>query len=263
MNAVIPWLNLYFLNFHIVLLHLPALDCGIKTPNTSRNSPSGSAELLTCTLQQLRNQPAPFPAGTEFWAGPQTASAADGRSGSSVWVSPMPDSSERGPKVLFPSLETVKIRPLLLTSYILHTVDIVMPLSAKSTSQCAFLTLIIWTISLHQDTYSQARRKPSCVAIQYPSQPPCSACFAHFGTAVSSPAENALKGAFHRNISHLTVFNINLFFFFFACVFITLADLEAPRRSYVPQGLSHFPPHQMELLHLHDRGTTFQKRLRM
>jgi len=31
MNTVIPWLNLHFLNFHTVLLHLPALDCGIQT----------------------------------------------------------------------------------------------------------------------------------------------------------------------------------------------------------------------------------------
>lgn len=142
-NAVIPWLNPYFLNFHIVLLHLPALDCGIKTPNTSRKNPSGRAELLTCTLQHLRSQPAPFPAGTAFRAQTQAASAADGRSGSSVCVSPTPGPSERGPKVPFPSLETRRIRPLLVTRYMLRTVDIVMPPTAKSTSQCAFLTLII------------------------------------------------------------------------------------------------------------------------
>lgn len=95
-----------------------------------------------------------------------------------------------------------------------HTVDIVMPLSAKPTSQCAFLTLIILTVSLYRDMYSQACRKLSCVAVQYPSQPPCSACFAHFSTAVSSPAQKALKGAFHSsNTSHLAVFNINPFFF--------------------------------------------------
>lgn len=158
----------------------------------------------------------------------------------------------------FPLLETIKIIPLLLTRYMLHTVDIVMPLSAKPTAQCAFLTLIIRTISLYRDTYSQACRKLCCVAVQYPSQPPCSACFAHFSTAVSSPAQKALKGAFRSsNTSHLAVFNINPFFF--ARVFMTLADLEVPRRRYVPRGLSRFPPHQMELLPLHDTGTTSQK----
>lgn len=115
MNAVIPWPNLYFLNFHIVLLHLPALDCRIKTPNSSRNSPSGSAELLTCTLQQLRSQPAPFPTGTEFRAWTQAASAMDGRSSSSVCVSSTLGSSENGPKVPFSSLETTKITPVVLT----------------------------------------------------------------------------------------------------------------------------------------------------
>lgn len=119
----------------------------------------------------------------------------------------------KGAQVPFPLLETIKIIPLLLTRYMLHTVDIVMPLSAKPTAQCAFLTLIIRTISLYRDTYSQACRKLCCVAVQYPSQPPCSACFAHFSTAVSSPAQKALKGAFRSsNTSHLAVFNINPFF---------------------------------------------------
>lgn len=78
----------------------------------------------------------PFPHGAEVWAWPQAVSAADGRSSSSICVSPTPDSSEMGPHVLFPLMETMQIRPQLLTPYMLRTIGIVMPLSAKATCHC-------------------------------------------------------------------------------------------------------------------------------
>lgn len=132
-----------------------------------------------------------------------------------------------------------------------HTVGIVMPLSAKATSHCPSLTFIIQTISPHQGTDPPACRGLPCAAIQYPEQPLCSACFAHFSTSVSSPVETVLKAAFHsRNISHLTVFNINLFFFFFARVFIMLADVEVSSIMSVPWGSPTSHP-----ISWHERGT--------
>lgn len=126
-----------------------------------------------------------------------------------------------------------------------HTVGIVMPLSAKATSHCPSLTFIIQTISPHQGTDPPACRGLPCAAIQYPEQPLCSACFAHFSTSVSSPVETVLKAAFHsRNISHLTVFNINLFFFF--CTrFHNAGRRGSLQHNVCSMGLSHLAPHQL------------------
>lgn len=143
MNPVIPWLTLYFLNFHIVLLHLPALGCGIKTPNTSRHNASGSTELLMCPWQRLRSQPAPCPAGTApAWT--QPVSAAGGKSGSSasVWCRALQKEAPRCPSCLWEE-ETTKISPLLLVQCTLCAVDMAMPLSAKLIAQSACLTRVL------------------------------------------------------------------------------------------------------------------------
>lgn len=73
---------------------------------------------------------------------------------------------------------------------------------SKSYIPLSFSNLYNTTISSHQGTDPPACKGLPCAAIQYSEQPLCSACFAHFSTAVSSPAENVLKEAFHsRNIS--------------------------------------------------------------
>lgn len=103
---------------------------------------------------------------------------------------------QKGAQGAAPSPGDTKIRPLLLK--LLSASDTVMPLSKKINIQMCFAKLNNQSYFSAPRLLYQGTEKDVLYSHTIPFPASGSAWFAHLGTAVSSPAENALKRGFSQ-----------------------------------------------------------------